>query len=96
MSVAPQEERPTGDRYLALLALALGLMGAAVSFAIAGAAIYNYATQGGRPDATEVRDLWLLVAFEVAITTVGVAIVLQRLSRRALAPTARSSGGFAL
>ncbi len=87
MSVAPQNETPAGDRYLALLALALGLMGAAVSLAIAGAAIYTYLTQAGRPDASEVRDLWLLVAFEVAIMTVGAAVVLQRLSRHSNTPS---------
>ncbi len=86
-------EGPAGDRYLALLALALGLMGAAVSLAIAGAAVYTYLTQGGRPDASEVRDLWLLVAFEIAITTAGVAVVLLRVSRRA--PT-QTTTGYAL
>lgn len=95
MTAVPQNETP-GDRYLALLALALGLMGTAVSLAIAGAAVYTYFTQAGRPDASEVRDLWLLVAFEVAITTVGAVVILQRLSRHSPASSARSPTGYVL
>ncbi len=88
MSTAvPNYESGLGDRYLALLALALGLLGTAVSLAIAGAAVYNFMTQGGRPDASEVRDLWLLVAFEVAITTAGATVVLLRISRRKPQPS---------
>lgn len=47
---------------------------------IALAAIAYYARYIDRPDAIEVRDLWLLVGFEVAILAAGVSRVLDVLT----------------
>jgi hypothetical protein len=60
---------------------------------IALAAVAYYTRYIDRPDAIEVRDLWLLVGFEVAILSAGVSRVLEVLTtdRRAYSTEGRLS-----
>ena len=48
--------------------------------AIALIAVAYYARYIDRPDAAEVRDLWLLVGFEVAVLAAGISRVLDVLT----------------
>ena len=54
---------------------------------VAAAAIYQYMFTG-RPDAAELRDLWLIVALELAAMPIALSLLLPRAEEPAqLAPT---------
>ena len=49
----------------------LRVSGVALGGLVAAVAIYQYMRVTGRPDAAEMRDLWLLVAMELAAIPVA-------------------------
>lgn len=52
--------------------------GIAVGGLVAAAAIYHYMRYSGRPDAAEMRDLWLIVAAELATIPIALSFLLPR------------------
>ncbi len=68
----------------------LRVSGLALGSLVAGVAIYQYMRVTGRPDAAEMRDLWLLVAMELAAIPVALSFLMPRRAldmALALAPT---------
>lgn len=57
---------------------ALRISGLAVGGVVAAAAIYQYMRYSGRPDAIEMRDLWLIVAAELATVPIALSFLLPR------------------
>ncbi len=69
---------------------ALRLSGLALGGLVAAMAIYQYLRVTGRPDATEMRDLGLLVALELAAIPAALSFLMPRRDgdiTLALAPT---------
>ena len=69
---------------------ALRLAGIVLGGLVAAAAIYQYLSFSGRPDASEVRDLWLIVALELAAMPLALSFLMPRddsLALASLAPT---------
>src|SRR5688572_28775346 len=57
---------------------------------VAAAAIYQYMAFSGRPDASEIRDLWLIVELELAAIPLMLSLLVPRYESgeaAALAPT---------
>ncbi len=68
----------------------LRLFGVVLGGLVAAVAIYQYLRVAGGPDAAEVRDLWLLVAMELAAIPVALSFLVPRRDSDitlALAPT---------
>lgn len=57
---------------------ALRVSGILLGGVIAAAAIYQYMRYTGRPDAAEMRDLWLIVAAELATVPIALSFLLPR------------------
>ena len=57
---------------------ALRVSGIALGGIIAAVAIYQYMRYSGRPDAAEMRDLWLIVAAELATVPIALSFLLPR------------------
>ena len=69
---------------------ALRVIGLAMGGLVAALAIYHYLRVTGRPDATEMRDLGLLVALELTAIPVALSFLMPRREgdiALALAPT---------
>lgn len=69
---------------------ALRIAGLALGGVVAAAAIYQYMRFSGRPDASEIRDLWLIVALELAVMPLALSFLMPRhdsLATASLAPT---------
>ncbi len=68
----------------------LRVSGIALGALVAAVAIYQYMRVTGRPDAAEMRDLWLLLAMELAAIPVALSFLMPRRDgdiALALAPT---------
>ena len=57
---------------------ALRITGLALGGVIAAWAIYQYMRYSSRPDASEIRDLWLIVAAELATIPIASSFLLPR------------------
>ena len=66
--------KPVNPRIIDLLRFT----GLALGGLVAAAAIYQYMKFTGRPDASEVRDLWLVVAIELAAMPIALSFLMPR------------------
>jgi hypothetical protein len=76
--------KPVHPRVIDLLRFA----GLALGAIVAAAAIYQYMKYSGRPDAAEVRDLWLIVAMELAAMPIALSFLMPRAEADSLAELA--------
>ena len=73
--------KPVNPRIIDLLRFT----GLALGAIVAAAAIYQYMKVTGRPDASEVRDLWLIVAMELAAMPIALSFLMPRTDADAIA-----------
>jgi hypothetical protein len=66
--------KPVDSRFIDALRVAGLVLGGVV----AAAAVYQYLRATGRPDAAEVRDLWLIVAAELAAMPIALSFLMPR------------------